>query len=91
MSRDFCPEESSHCIYYNTPSGCFSDVHHTFGQARAKALGHIARVFGELEQNKEQICRAEHDEIHAANYYPEFPSVTVMLQAIEDSRYNRGK
>lgn len=91
MSRDFCPEESPNCRYFNTPSGCYSDVHHTFGQARAKALGHIARTFGLLQQNTEQVCRAEHDEIHASNDFPEFPTTDVMLQTIEAARYNRGK
>jgi hypothetical protein len=69
MSRELCPNENSECRYYNSRSGCFSDLHHLYGQARARQIGRIAYEFGELPQNKEQTCRAEHDEIHATDAY----------------------
>lgn len=88
MARDFCPEESPNCIYFNRPSGCFSDEHHTYGKERAKALGSIALEFALLKENTEQICRAEHDEITHAQYYPDFPTTEVM-RAIVDAAKKR--
>ena len=99
MSIMPCPEASENCIYWNRPTppelvgqqehGCKSDIHHIYGRARAREMGHIAYRFALLPENTEQICRAEHDEITYTNTYPDFPPTQIMLNAIEQARYGR--
>lgn len=59
----------------------FSDVHHRYWEAKNYASG-VAKVFRELPENKVQLCRNEHNEIHATTSPPERPSRAFMIQAI---------
>ena len=42
----------------------------------------VEREYRELPEHKVQLCRAEHDELHATQEPPEKPSRNEMLQAI---------
>jgi hypothetical protein len=59
----------------------FSDTHHLFFEAKNYQSG-VAKTFRELPDNKVQLCRNEHNEIHATTSPPEVPSRAFMLQAI---------
>jgi hypothetical protein len=49
---------------------------------KAAYCGRIAMEFRELPENKQQLCREEHDERHATELPPERPTTEVMLGAI---------
>ena len=87
--RDWCEKENPDCKYFDRGVGCFSDGHHIFGRARARAVGQIAFDFAMLPENVEQLCRAEHDELHATTEYPPFPDLEIMKLAIEESKNGR--
>ena len=87
MARRDCPKENPECKYYDSPTGCFSDLDHIYG--RARGLGRVARRFANLPENKRQICRAEHDEINATYVHLPLPSSDVMKQALADARGRR--
>jgi len=74
--KGICPNETPECKYFATDGGCYSDAHHTFGRFKTG----IAKEFANLAINKVQICRAEHDEIHATGGVLPLPSVAVMKQ-----------
>lgn len=86
MSFGECLEPDPDCKYFsrapvpggNTENGCFSDKHHTYGRPPSGT----ARKFA-LRQT-EQLCRQEHEEIHAVEGVVELPSLEVMRQAIRD-------
>lgn len=71
MSREACPFSNDACKYFYYPSfteeedsGCFSDEHHLY-YPRAKYVQGYEKKFRELPENKIQICRRIHDELHA--------------------------
>jgi len=74
-----CPTPQEGCPY--AEQGCFSDTHHLFYPRRDYRRG-VEKRFRELPENKEQICRWEHDERHATELPPEKPSREEMLRAI---------
>jgi hypothetical protein len=59
----------------------FSDTHHRYFEAKNYATG-VAKVFRELPENKEQLCRFEHNELHATTAPPIKPERAFMIQAI---------
>ena len=75
-----CPNPRPDCKYAEL-GGCFSDTHHLF-YPRRDYRRPTERDFRELPENKEQLCRAEHDERHATELPPEKPSRVEMLGAI---------
>lgn len=94
MSIGECPNPDPECPYYDRapPSkledqehGCFSDTHHTYPVGQM-ALGGIARKYALLHDNTEQLCRWEHDEIHAEYFltgeFPPLPDLEIMKEAL---------
>lgn len=73
-----CPERKD-CPYYER--GCKEDTHHLFYPKSAYRTP-IERVFRGLPENQVEICRAEHDEIHATEPEPVKPSLEVMEHTI---------
>lgn len=78
--RGECPNPQPDCRYAEL-GGCFSDTHHLF-YPRRDYRRPTERDFRELPENKEQLCRAEHDERHATELPPTKPSSAEMLGAI---------
>lgn len=69
---------SPECKYFGH---CFEDVDHIYWPRRNYKTS-IERSFRELDENKQVICRALHDERHATEQPPKKPSRDEMLQAI---------
>lgn len=59
---------------------CFSDTHHIYPRSMCDTT--LKRMFSELPDNKEQLCRVEHELRHRNDDPPEFPSTEAMLGAI---------
>ena len=72
-----CSSENEACPYYQ--EGCYEDVHHKLWPRRDYRRG-LDRIFRNLPENKELLCRWEHDELHATQEPPEHPARTVMLR-----------
>ncbi len=79
MSRIPCRNENPGCPYYE--SGCYEDIHHTY-YPRCQYKSGVDKEFRELPQNKQYLCRQEHDELHATQLPPIKPSHTEMLAAL---------
>ena len=78
MSRGLCsPEQMAACPLRRH----FSDEHHLFYERRMYRTA-IEKAFRELPENKVQLCRNEHNTIHATQPIPEKPSVEDMRVAI---------
>lgn len=75
-----CPNPRPDCKYAEL-GGCFSDTHHLFFPRR-NYTSKVDREFRELPINKEQLCRAEHDERHATEPLPDKPTRDKMLGII---------
>lgn len=80
MSRQPCPNAHEGCPLYDTKTGCFSDIDHivpkrlgTTALARFYILNH--------PENRQRLCRAEHDEKTRAGDEP-LPSDDYMREAI---------
>jgi hypothetical protein len=82
MAREACPDPQPDCKYATLKGGCFSDLHHTYWPKRLYC-GKIATEFRGLPENKQQICRREHDERHATEPIPEKPTIDEMKLAIQ--------
>lgn len=81
MARGKCsPEQREHCPLMQH----FSDEHHLFFPKRDYQT-RVERDFRELPENKAQLCRYEHNQIHATGVIPEKPSRGDMIQAIAQS------
>lgn len=80
MRRD-CPESNSDCPYFT--DGCYSDLHHQYWPS-PDYTGTIANKFRELPENKQQLCRREHDQVHEGSP-PAKPSLEVMEHTIVTS------
>lgn len=83
--KEDCPNPQEDCKYY---PACFADQHHIYGRAK-NHVGKIARKFAELPQNKEQLCRIVHEELHATEGVLPLPDVGEMQEAIEIWRTER--
>lgn len=75
-----CPNPRPDCKYAEL-GGCFSDTHHLF-YPRRSYTSKTEKAFRELPDNKEQLCRAEHDELHATERPPLKPSSAEILAAL---------
>lgn len=59
----------------------FTDLHHTYYPA-SDYRSRVERQFRQLPENKEQLCRNEHNEIHAQEPEAIKPPRDFMLNAI---------
>lgn len=88
MAYKKCRFENSDCpLFWENPppdfdndTGCYEDIHHHYWQSTYNT--DIEQIFGNLPENKKEICRAEHNEIHATEQPPELPSREYMLGRI---------
>jgi hypothetical protein len=76
MARRPCPNPSEDCKYFNTPDGCFADLHHPdFPKKEYRTplekRYRIARAF--------HLCRLLHDVVHLGPQ-PEKPTVMEMRE-----------
>ena len=78
-----CFERNEGCPYLEDDK-CFKDTHHRY-YYRRNYRTKVERIFRELPENQEVICRFRHDEIHANEEPPEKPSRDFMLGAISVS------
>lgn len=78
MAFGECPNPLPECKY---APDCFSDLHHVYGRPR----NGVGKQFANLPENKEQLCRREHDEINATYVHLPLPSLDVMREAIRRS------
>lgn len=77
--RGECLNENPDCPFYY--EGCYTDTHHLF-YPRRDYRTRVEKEFRELPENKEQLCRAVHNERHAMEGPPQKPSREEMLGAI---------
>lgn len=73
-----CPAPQEGCKYAEL-RGCFSDTDHIV--PRRLATTALSGTYIELQANKQQLCRREHDEKTAAGDEP-LPEVAEMREAI---------
>lgn len=76
--RGECPDPVPWCKYAER-GGCFSDTDHIV--PRRLGTSALAATFIELQSNKQQLCRREHEEKTAQGDEP-LPEREVMKQAI---------
>jgi len=69
------------CPYYKTTAGCHESIHHELYPAN-DYRGAVERTFRNLDQNKTDICRRLHDQIHATETPPDKPDFEEMRQAV---------
>lgn len=79
--RRACAQAIESCPYAETKPGCYSDTHHLY-YPRANYRTQLEKQFRELAVNKEQLCRYEHDQVHAENEPPLKPTREQMLGAL---------
>ena len=77
MARGECPRPNPECRYY---PDCFSDAHHIYG----KQAGGIRKEFSNL--HTEQMCRSEHDELHATEGVLPLPDIETMKRIIAERK-----
>ena len=96
MSWEKCPSATPGCRLYYTEekvegagSGCFQDEHHLY--PRSTWESRIHKRFGMLACNTVQICRVEHDELHAKQAVSDFeiayPPIDVMKSIIQQGGF----
>lgn len=86
--RTPCNENRESCPYQY--SGCFEDTHHRF-YPKSSYTTAAERTFRELPENKEQLCRDLHDDLHATQEPPDKPSHAEMLSQIALSELHISK
>lgn len=92
-----CPEPNKEgCPWVDRPGGCFADTDHIVPRFLARRVGDgvgkmIARKYVDLPENKQQLCRYEHDQKSAEELEtpPELPELEVMKAAIKQRRRRR--
>lgn len=77
--RGECPSADEDCKY--SPD-CFTDTHHVYGRPKSG----IAKRFANLPESKIDLCRNEHEELHATIGVEDLPSIDIMKQAIAEHR-----
>jgi hypothetical protein len=77
MRGECTPEQKERCPL----SQHYSDTHHTKYPASAYRQP-VERAFRNLPENLEQMCRYEHNELHANEEPPEKPSIQFMAEAV---------
>jgi hypothetical protein len=98
MAYGECNSCNEECKYFEQPPkpvladtqehGGYSDTHHLYWPKKFYTTL-LEKAFVELEENKVQTCRAEHDEIHATEKPPRKPSRSEMIQAVAESAIRR--
>ena len=83
--RDWCQKENPDCKYFSTGVGCFSDTHHEWWP-KSDYNSYAEKTFRDLAENKEQLCRQEHDDLHAEEDPPPKPPIDFMWAAIHRAR-----
>lgn len=81
MARGDCPNPNPDCPYFERPGGCFSDQDHLYFP-KSDYCGIVELEFRELPENKEQICRWEHEERNTPDKIPDKPPVDFMIGAV---------
>lgn len=79
--RSECFSANEECKYFSGPDGCHASTHHLLyprGQYRTA----LEKEYRELPSHKVQMCRQEHDELHATEQPPTKPPRDEMLRAI---------
>lgn len=84
--RGECPTPRPDCPYANRPGGCFSDTDHLYFPALDYS-GIMEAEFRELPENKQRICRWDHEQKHKEELPPEKPSKEYMLGALALAYY----
>lgn len=77
------------CPVFQIKGYCFEDVHHLYYPKSYYQNNKFAKEFRELLENKVEICRAEHNEIHATQRSVLRPSLDFMKNAIARAREAR--
>lgn len=88
---EHCPHVSPTCKYfYKCPPeqledtqmhGCYSDTHElNYPESTFQKLGSIAWAFRMHPRNRVQICRQEHDQVHANEPYSQIPHKDYMAR-----------
>jgi hypothetical protein len=80
MERQACGYQDI-CPLANTKRGCFEDIHHEFWPKRHYQTP-LEKEFRELDENKVQMCRWEHEDLHRYEQPPEKPSREEMINAL---------
>lgn len=75
------PCDSDRECKYRDTTGCYIDEHHLFWPRR-KYRDKTSRDFKNLPDNKVDLCRQVHDDIHATEQPPKKPSRNEMLGAL---------
>jgi hypothetical protein len=78
--RGECPIPREDCPLLDD-GGCFSDSHHIYFP-KNHYRDTLESEFRELPENKQQLCRFEHDEIHAEVEQADKPEREFMREAI---------
>lgn len=90
MSRKPCPNAGREgCPYIDRPSGCYSDIDHVTPR-RYRKLGWLIGKYIDTPENKERLCRWEHEKKTAEESLDLIPSTEFMLGAVRrafDSGY----
>jgi hypothetical protein len=76
-----CPRENTPGCPYMERGGCASNEHHRLWPRR-RYKSQLEKQFRDLPENKEQLCRWEHDLLHEFELPPEKPSLETMLVAL---------
>lgn len=90
MARSECPDPNKEgCPWQFREGGCFADTDHIIPrfvgrQQPTRAMRRLARLFIVLPENKQQLCRYEHDQkCHEEMVAPpELPPADEMRRAI---------
>lgn len=85
MSDTPCPFANEACPQSKNKRGCYQDTHHESWPAR-NYRSDVEQSFRELPENKIELCRQVHNDLHATEPIPIKPSVEVMRHAIAESR-----
>lgn len=90
MERRPCQNRNDEsCPVFQIKGYCFEDVHHLYYPKAYYQNNRFAKEFRELPDHKVEICRAEHNEIHATERPPLRPSLDFMKNAIAKAREMR--
>lgn len=68
---------------------CFEDIHHVYYPA-SQYVGYIATHFRSSEDNKQQMCRQRHQDLHAAQPPPEKPTKEYMAGFLIEHEHKLG-
>lgn len=75
-------EPNPDCKYFNSDIGCHTDTHHLWSP-RSEYKTSVEKQFRRLACNVMEMCRVEHEELHAVQPHPEKPPRSYMLAEIQ--------